>query len=154
MKITDLGQALGIFANLGVIAGIIFLGYELRQNNQLLGLEYVATQQERQASLIDSILENSELLELLGRDERDLTPIERDTLVLMGFRALIGMEARYQEFVTGFRTEESVSRTLREIYHRPRLNHGTPLAWPTFKRRADPSFVQWFENNVINPGPP
>jgi hypothetical protein len=28
-----------VLANLGVIAGIVFLGYELRQNNDLLGIE-------------------------------------------------------------------------------------------------------------------
>lgn len=36
MKTLDLGQKIGILANLGVIAGIVFLGYELRQNNENL----------------------------------------------------------------------------------------------------------------------
>lgn len=33
MKKPDLGQTISIFANLGVIAGIVFLGYEIRQNS-------------------------------------------------------------------------------------------------------------------------
>ena len=40
MKNIDLGQALSILANLGVIAGIVFLGIELRQN-QLVGQSQV-----------------------------------------------------------------------------------------------------------------
>ena len=36
MKKIDLGQAIGILANVGVIAGIVFLGMELRQNNELV----------------------------------------------------------------------------------------------------------------------
>ena len=36
MKKPDLGQTITIFANLGVIAGIVFLGIELQQNNELL----------------------------------------------------------------------------------------------------------------------
>ncbi len=36
MKKLDLSQTIGILANLGVIAGIVFLGVELRQNNDLL----------------------------------------------------------------------------------------------------------------------
>ena len=32
MKKIDLGQAVTILANIGVIAGIVFLGYEMRQN--------------------------------------------------------------------------------------------------------------------------
>ena len=36
MKKIDLGQSIGILANVGVIAGLVFLGYELRQNNEIL----------------------------------------------------------------------------------------------------------------------
>jgi len=36
MKKIDLGQSLTILANLGVIAGIVFLGYELQQNQVIV----------------------------------------------------------------------------------------------------------------------
>jgi hypothetical protein len=36
MKKIDFGQTISIFANIGVIAGIVFLAAELRQNNELL----------------------------------------------------------------------------------------------------------------------
>lgn len=36
MKSIDLGQTITILANVGVIAGLIFLGYELHQNNEFL----------------------------------------------------------------------------------------------------------------------
>ncbi len=36
MKKLDLGQSVGILANIGVIAGIVFLAVELRQNNELV----------------------------------------------------------------------------------------------------------------------
>jgi len=39
MKKIDLGQTITILANVGVIAGIIFLGIELNQNTQQLALE-------------------------------------------------------------------------------------------------------------------
>ena len=35
MKEIDLGQALGLLANVGVVAGIVFLGLELRQNTNI-----------------------------------------------------------------------------------------------------------------------
>ena len=35
-KKIDLGQTIGILANAGVIAGIVLLGMELRQNNELV----------------------------------------------------------------------------------------------------------------------
>jgi hypothetical protein len=36
LKKFDLGQTISIVANLGVIAGIVFLGYEIQQNNTLM----------------------------------------------------------------------------------------------------------------------
>ena len=39
MKKPNPGQMIQIVANIGVIAGIVFLGFELRQNNQFLGAE-------------------------------------------------------------------------------------------------------------------
>jgi len=36
LKKIDLGQAIGILANAGVIAGIVFLDMELRQNYELV----------------------------------------------------------------------------------------------------------------------
>ena len=39
MKKLDPGQVITIVANIGVIAGIVFLVVELRQNNQLMETE-------------------------------------------------------------------------------------------------------------------
>ena len=39
MKIKKLNDWLTLLANVGVIAGILFLGYELRQNNELMRAE-------------------------------------------------------------------------------------------------------------------
>jgi hypothetical protein len=36
LKKIDLRHTIGLLANLGVIAGIVFLGLELRQNNELV----------------------------------------------------------------------------------------------------------------------
>jgi hypothetical protein len=36
LKKIDLRHAIGLLAKLGVIAGIVFLGLELRQNNELV----------------------------------------------------------------------------------------------------------------------
>ncbi len=48
MKKIDLGQAITIFANIGVIAGIVFLAYELRQNTEAIrldGAQFMASEQ-------------------------------------------------------------------------------------------------------------
>ena len=39
MKKIDVGQLVGILANLGVIAGIVFLAVEIQQNNEALAVQ-------------------------------------------------------------------------------------------------------------------
>ena len=41
MKKLDFAQTASLLANLGVIAGIIFLGFELGQNNDLLAAQVI-----------------------------------------------------------------------------------------------------------------
>ena len=50
MKKINLGQLIGILANLGVIAGIVFLAFELEQNNQLMEAEARTAGAERGAT--------------------------------------------------------------------------------------------------------
>jgi len=66
MKKIDLGQAIGIVANVGVIAGLAILIYELRQNTlvtELLAAESTLTSATEQNRLI---IENPEIAELLA----------------------------------------------------------------------------------------
>ncbi len=39
MKKIELGQAIGILANIGVLGGLLLLAFELRQNNELMAAE-------------------------------------------------------------------------------------------------------------------
>lgn len=151
MKGINLGQAIQILANVGVIAGIVMLAIELRQNNELLGVELRANTSERILGTSDIVLGNPYLLELLGKDVAALTQAERDAVVLLGIRTLSGFESAYQEVVAGQGSEERLRVTVRALWDRPRLNYGMPLAWDTFKARGrDPGFVAWMEENVVN----
>jgi len=51
MKKIDLGQAIGVLANLGVITGIVFLAYETHQNSELLELQVRAAQLDQRMTL-------------------------------------------------------------------------------------------------------
>jgi hypothetical protein len=150
MKKIDLGQTIQIIANIGVIAGIGVLALELRQNNQLLGVEFRTALRERLQGTTALVLENPYLLEALGKDVATLTPTERDALVLLGIRMLGVYEGAYLDVARGLADEEALRRSARATWDRPRLNYGMPLAWDTFKVRADRDFVAWMEENVIN----
>jgi hypothetical protein len=68
MKNIDLGQGITILANIGVIAGIAFLAYELRQNT--LATELVAAQGflEAAGSTNRLMVENPNLTEIIAKD--------------------------------------------------------------------------------------
>ncbi len=75
MKGIDLGQTFQILANIGVIAGIIFLAVELRQNNEQLRLQsyqaWVAANMELNMAIIDPSL--SPIFDLGLNDSANLT---------------------------------------------------------------------------------
>jgi hypothetical protein len=149
MKKIEVGQTIQILANVGVLAGIVMLGLELRQNNEFLGLQIRNNIYERIIGSPDIVLENPYLLELLGKDVATLSETERDALVVLGIRTLAVLETGYRDAVRGFGDEEQLRRGATDLWNRPRLNYGMPLAWDAFKARASPEFVAWMEENVI-----
>lgn len=78
MKLQDADKWLSVIANLGVIVGIIFLAYELRQNTLATDLE-VASNFHNSFSEIEMLIAgDSEFSQLLlkGRDNEKVTPHE------------------------------------------------------------------------------
>lgn len=154
MKKIDPLQIVSILANVGVIAGIVFLGIELRQNNRLLDVEVRANYTGRASSVLELVIQQPDLVMLMEKEPESLTETERNRLRLLGIRLLLTTEQNYKDVIAGFQDEAEVRRFTKSIYDRPVLNYGVPLAWETYKLRASPEFVEWMEANVIAPGPP
>ena len=78
MKKVDLGQIFNTLANVGVIAGIIFLAYELNQNNEFLELEAKATRVQIMLDGWELIASDHALVALMLKDrtEEELTATE------------------------------------------------------------------------------
>lgn len=80
MKKIDLGQAIGIVANLGVIAGIVFLAIEIRQNNSQLAAQTQNTLFELRADIQRDFINNvGGIAEMVMKEQRGepLTDLER-----------------------------------------------------------------------------
>ena len=87
MKKIDLGQMITILGNVGVIAGIVFLGLELRQSNEQSRLQAEGEADVRRNAVLELVIENPDLIELLAKDEANLTQSERDRLILLGLES-------------------------------------------------------------------
>ena len=59
MKKIDLGQMVSILANIGVLAGIVFLGFELQQNNDQLQAQSRANLYDMQTAIQSAIFGNT-----------------------------------------------------------------------------------------------
>jgi hypothetical protein len=99
-KKLDIGQTLNTLANIGVIAGILFLVVELSQKNDFLELEAEATRVENLLAAWDRIVSDPDLVTLFikDRNEEALTESEEMQLNAFWMGYLIRMEWRYQYF--------------------------------------------------------
>ena len=150
MKKVDLRQTIGILANVGVIAGIVFLGLELRQNNELIAAE---AEFNRLSLVTDSygvVAESSELPALFVKDRNgeELTEEEFFRIESHWMRVLHTMHWRYRElpddttWIEGHRRNFAEYSTLRRTWQSTSGTRG--------KHSFDPEFVQFMEGNVVN----
>lgn len=73
MKKFDLHQIVSILANIGVFGGLVFLGYETRQNTIQLRAEASYSITEGLNLLNSGLYNNPQLADLINRGEQDLS---------------------------------------------------------------------------------
>jgi hypothetical protein len=76
MKKIELSQSISIFANLGVIAGLIFLGYEIQQNTAQMRADASYSINEAVDALNRSIYQDREFAALLLRAEQSFHDLD------------------------------------------------------------------------------
>ena len=102
MKKLDLGQTVSVLANVGVIAGIVFLGYELRQNNEAIRAQSDFNQHQVRLTALRTVAENPNgLVDLSERNGGELTEADRIRLLFFAESALVDLEWQYRELNLG-----------------------------------------------------
>ena len=149
MKKIELGQTITILANVGVIAGIVFLAVELRQNNELLAAEARANQffQARMPT-IEQLNTNPELTQILYKIENRETVSPEELYQFRWFaRGLfIRWQWQFGEYEQGFIDKERLPLSSWRSWFRQYpeiLNEWEAAAGLT------PEFEQFIEEEVI-----
>ena len=146
----NLGQTIQTLANLGVIAGILFLGIEVQQNNELLGAQARATRTQVRLDLADAWISNPELARALlkQRNGEPLTAMDEFLLLYHAVRVLAGWQYVYGEFRAGLLDESEIPienwRFTCSV--RPEMKRALQDAGRMGLR---PDFVQWMKENVV-----
>ena len=152
MKKLKFGQTISVLANVGVIAGIVFLAIEIRQNNELLAAESRAASSARLVEIPAIVSTDIALTELLVRAKNGETLSEAEEARVIAFSVvrLRGQEAFFNEYRAGaiesIPVEQWRTRFYGELFGAP------PQAelWDRTKRYLDVSFVQFMDENVVN----
>jgi hypothetical protein len=149
MKKIDLGQVIQVVANLGVVAGIIFLALEIRQNSDLLSSQTRFNNLQNQMSLATMLVEDGELTELVARvmDGETISRAESLRLRQMVIMVLNTWEYEYREFEDGrlARDELKVDSKRQDYLLFSEL---APGLWEQFKIGAHPPFIEFVETEI------
>jgi hypothetical protein len=146
----NFGQTVQILANLGVLAGIVFLGIELQQNNEFLGAQARASRTQVRLDSASQISNNPALMEAIVKqiDGEPLTTMDGLLLSIDAGRSLAGWQYIYGEFQAGLIDESDIPvDNWRYVFS----------IRPEMKRTFDnvevaglrPDFRQWMEENVV-----
>ena len=153
MKQRDLGQTIQTLANVGVIAGIVFLGLELRQNNALLQEQARSQFASGLASIKQALYENTGGLASIivsAAEGKELTAEEVFRLEQFAEQNLILWQQAYVAYREGFvQTSDLNLSGWSNVF-----NEIVPLMPEAYERNKlfyDPGFVQWMEENIVRP---
>jgi hypothetical protein len=146
----DPGQALTILANIGVIAGIVFLGFELRQNNELMQFdaEYLYFQNRIFPQV--AMLEEGGLAETLAKVDKNaaLDDVQRAQIGAYYGRMYRSFEWEHAQSQKGFFEIVTLKRWAQII----RENQYSREEWDWYSENvASPEFLEFLDQNVLGP---
>ena len=154
MKKVDLVQTIGVLANVGVIAGIVFLAIELQQNTTLLKAQAGYALAENRASNNDLLKSSPEFASLIAKlaDGSQLTSAERWQEHGFYVSYLLRFAWEYSEFRAGRLTRDQLPTVVWGKLIRgegplpaPRFRE----KWEEMKYQYEPDFIQFMESEVI-----
>lgn len=150
LKRLDVAQAAGLLANLGVIAGIVFLAYEIRQNNLYLQEEARNNLfQNRQNGALRRGM-NPDIARILYWQETDepLSELDRRRQADLIMANFLSWQYDYQSVQRGILDSSDLATSgIRTTWENMA---GVEEIWARRKMSFDPVFVEWMEENVVN----
>jgi len=152
MKKIEAAQIIQILANVGVIAGIVFLALELQQNNQLLTAQARVERAQMRIDGLTEYMNNRDIIQARLKDvgHAALTPEESIVLGTSWEVLFTRWQYIYGEYQAGLIEKEDIPvagwRRMMSTY--PSMAG----KWETVKGESfRPDFVRWMEQEVIHP---
>ena len=149
----DVGETIGLIADIGVIAGIIFLAFELRQNNRLLAAQARYSLRQYRSDIADSIMA-PHVLEATHKyaSGEKVTPAERSAALMTALKTIELWEWQHGEYVAGMLARESLPVDAWRVWYHGKGESPVPVReiWESRREIMNHEFVLFFEKNVID----
>ena len=147
----ETAETLGV---LGVIASLIFVAFEVRQNNEALSLQARLERENVLREARSKRLENPDLARAVvsARAGEVLNAEETFLLDEINLATFTNFSLIYGQLRDGLLEDAAIPLApWRDSYHEhdPRMAE----SWSEHKEIFSPDFVRWFEENVIQAGP-
>lgn len=152
----DLGQIVTIGANVGVIAGLIFLAMELRQNNKFLAAQARYSLRQYRSDIADSLM-LPHVLEATHKWARgeEITAEEKSTGLMVAIKIVELWEWQYGEYAAGLLKKKELPIGAWKLWFHNQGPFPVPIQETYEMRKAvlNVEFVQFFEDNVLASSP-
>lgn len=151
----DLGQTVRMIADTCVIAGIVFLAVEVRQNNRLLEAQARYSLRQYRSDVADTIL-SPHVLEAVHKYAagQDVTPQERTAALMTALKGIELWEWQYGEYRAGMLPRGHLPIDAWRSWFNGQGPSPVPFreAWELRKGTMNPEFVRFFETEVAQSG--
>lgn len=151
MKKIDLGQAISILANIGVIAGIVFLAYEIRQNTISAQIESASSYQPSISQLLVLLLEDDDLAETVrkGVSGQPVTEAEEFQLNIFYMSVLRSWQLPYYQNRLGAMDSESWNALRLSLLQTLKRDIGLQRYWRSTNKEEFPEEFAQFMSELM-----
>lgn len=144
---------LTIVANIGVIAGIVFLAVELRQNNRLLAAQARYSLRQYRSDIADTIM-TPHVLAATHKYAltENVTPAERSAALMTALKVIELWEWQHGEYAAGMLVREKLPVASWRLWYHGKGQSPVPIQeiWELRRDVMNPDFVQFLEENVVD----
>jgi len=153
LKKINLGDMAQTIATVGIIGGIVFLGFELRQNNEALRLQARLDREDVVRQGLMNRIDNPDVIRATAKAMREETLSLEEELLLNDLNrgALMDWWFAYRQAQDGALDAEALPLSnWRRYFHEihPRMDQ----SWAEFQLAIpqEVEYIRWFEENIVD----
>jgi len=148
----DLGQFVTIGANVGVIAGLVFLALEIRQNNKFLAAQARYSLRQYRSDIADSLM-LPHVLDATHKWARGevISQEEKSTGLMVAIKIVERWEWQYGEYAAGMLQKDELPVGAWRLWFHDEGPFPVPVReiYEMRKNVLNADFVVFFEDNVV-----